>query len=165
MNGMNEVDGNHGTLLVKRPAATSLQWKGGQCVRNQCIGRVSIDENFVISFGMTINGKVSDGWESILHIGHENMERSPGFWLHPKSCKLHVRLSDTASNNTGYDPNMELQIGREYAIKLQAIDGAVSLFVDGQMQTFKANVLHVTRYKAPVFVADPWHTAANVAIS
>ena len=114
---------------------------------------------------MTIHGKVSDGWESILHVGHENMERSPGFWLHPKSCKLHVRLSDTVSNNTGYDPNMELQIGREYAVKLQAIDGNVSLFVDGNLQTFKANVLHRTRYKNPVFVADPWHTAANVTVS
>ena len=119
----------------------------------------------VISFNMTINGKVSDGWESILHIGHANMERSPGFWLHPKSCRLHVRLSDVVSNNSGYDPNMQLEIGKEYAIKLQAIDGNVSLFVDGAMQTFKSNVLHVTRYKNPVFVADPWHTAANVVVS
>eukprot|EP01083_Nonionella_stella_P039071 106237_1 len=88
---------------------TSLQWKGGKCIRNKCIGRVSIDENFVISFGMQINGKTCDDWESILHIGNENMERSPGIWLHPKSYRLHVRLSDVNDKNSGYDPNMVLE--------------------------------------------------------
>eukprot|EP00483_Globobulimina_turgida_P005120 UN05130 len=144
---------------------TALQWKGGKCVRNKCIGRVSIDENFVVSFGMQVHGKNCDGWESILHVGHENMERSPGFWLHPKSYKLHVRLSDTNNKNTGYDPNMVLEKDTFYQIKLQCINNQVSLFINDTMQQFSAGIYHVTRYKCPVFVSDPWHSAANVTIT
>merc|ERR1712154_491337 len=113
---------------------------GGKCVKGQCVGRVTIDDNFVVSFDLAVHGKNSEGWESILHVGHANMERSPGFWLHPKSCRLHVRLSDTQSNN-------------------------VSFFVDDKLQTFRANVWHITRFKNTVFVADPWHVAANATVS
>jgi len=148
-----------------RPMHSLFEWKGGKCVRGQCVGRVSIGENFVVSFGLTVHGKNSEGWESILHVGHQDMERSPGFWLHPKSCKLHVRLSDTVSNNSGYDPSRELEIGREYQVKLQAVDNSVSLFIDGKLQTFKSDVFHVTRFKSTVFVADPWHSAANATVS
>ena len=119
----------------------------------------------MVSFGLTVHGKRSEAWESIVHVGHENMQRSPGFWLHPKSCRLHVRLSDTTSNNSGYDPSMELELGRLYRIKLQALHNDVSLFVDGKLQTFRANVFHVTRYKNTVFVADPWHVAANATVT
>ena len=112
-----------------------------------------------------MHGKNCDGWESVLHVGAQNMERSPGFWLHPKSMKLHVRLSDTSSNNTGYDPNMELEKGKFYQIKLQSVDNEVTLFINDKVQQFSSNVYHVCRYKAPVFVSDPWHTAANVTIS
>ena len=114
---------------------------------------------------MEVHGKVCDTWESILHIGNENMQRSPGFWLHPKSYKLHVRLSDTMSNNTGYDPNIELEKGGLYRIKFQSVDGNVSLFIDDKLQQFAANVNHVARYKCPVFVSDPWYQAANVTIT
>jgi len=146
-------------------AGTSLEWKGGKCAKGQCIGRVTIDENFVVCFDLMVHGKNSEGWESILHVGHENMQRSPGFWLHPKSCRLHVRLSDTTSNNSGYDPTMELEVGRSYRIRLQAKDNDVSFFIDGKLQTFRANVWHVTRFKNTVFVADPWHVAANATVS
>jgi len=151
--------------LSASSSATSLEWSGGKCVKGQCVGRVTIDENFVVSFDLTVHGKNSEGWESILHVGHANMERSPGFWLHPKSCRLHVRLSDTASNNSGYDPTLELEMGRRYRIRLQAKNNDVSFFVDGKLQTFRANVWHATRFKNTVFVADPWHVAANATVS
>eukprot|EP01083_Nonionella_stella_P170591 580883_1 len=150
---------------IEKHSSTTFEWKGGNCLKNQCIGRVSIDENFVISFGMVINGKNCNEWESILHIGHENMQRSPGFWLHPKSYQLHVRLSDTQSNNTGYDPNVELEKGVLYQIRLQCVNNEVSLFVNDKLKKFSTDVYHVTGYKCPVFVSDPWYTAANVTIT
>merc|ERR1712228_1085721 len=142
--------GTDGNVKEYKNEHTSLEWKG---------------ENFVISFGMVVHGKNCNEWESVLHIGCQNMERSPGFWLHPKSMKLHVRLSDTSSNNTGYDPNMELEKGKFYEIKLQCVDNEVTLFIDGKVQQFSSNVYHIARYKVPVFVSDPWYTAANVTIS
>lgn len=112
-----------------------------------------------------MHGKNCNEWENILHVGSQNMERSPGIWLHPKSMKLHVRLSDTSSNNTGYDPNMELQKGKFYKIKLQSIDSEVRLVINGKVQRLSTDVYHVARYKCPVFVSDPWHTAANATIT
>lgn len=140
-------------------------WKGGKCSKNNCIGRVSIDENFVVEFAMQVHGKACSEWESILHIGNANMQRSPGFWLHPKSYKLHVRLSDTKSDNTGYDPNMELEKGGIYHIKFECVNNNVKLFINDQLQQFAANVHHIARYKCPVFVGDPWYTSADVTIS
>ena len=67
---------------------------------------------------MEINGKVGNNWENVLHIGNNDQERSPGFWLHPNSYKLHVRLSDKSNWNAGYDPNASLQKGNWYKIKL-----------------------------------------------
>jgi len=160
-----KTDDGYDVEAAPSTSATTLEWKGGKCVKGQCVGRVSIDENFVVSFDLTVHGKNSDGWESILHVGHENMHRSPGFWLHPKSCRLHVRLSDTTSNNSGYDPSLELEVGRRYHIRLQAKDNDVSFFIDGKLQTFRADVWHVTRFKNTVFVADPWHVAANATVS
>jgi len=162
-----EKEGNvtNGGNDVDKQYKTSFEWKGGKCAKNKCVGRVSIDYNFVVSFGMVVHGKNCNEWESILHVGAENKERSPGIWLHPKSMKLHVRLSDTANWNTGYDPNMELEKGKLYKIKLQCVDNDVSLSINGKVHRFSSNVYHIARYKAPVFVSDPWHAAANVTIS
>jgi len=157
----NDNDANQAPMKM----ATTFEWKGGQCAKSKCIGRVSVDGNFVISFGMVVHGKVCDEWENILHVGHENNQRSPGIWLYPKSYRLHVRLSDTTDWNSGYDPNVELEKGVLYKIKLQCIDNQVSLFINDKLDKFASNVLHVTRYQCPVFVSDPWYTAANVTIS
>ena len=114
---------------------------------------------------MEVHGKICDSWESILHIGNENVQRSPGFWLYPQSYKLHVQLSDTMNSNTGYDPNMELEKGGIYRIRFQCIDNAVSLFINDKLQQYAANVYHIARYKCPVFVGDPWYQAANVTVT
>ena len=42
----NETDGNMNDFPVNK-SLTSLEWKGGKCAKNKCVGRVSIDENFV----------------------------------------------------------------------------------------------------------------------
>ena len=52
-NFMEEKEGNE-TYAVKgykvKDDETSLEWKGGKCAKNKCIGRVSINENFVTFF-------------------------------------------------------------------------------------------------------------------
>ena len=93
------------------------------------------------------------------------MRRSPAIWLHPNSYKLHVRLSDCINNNTGYDPpNFVTEAGKTYDIKFQAIDGIVSLFIDGKLLSTKGSVAHRTRFQAPCFVGDPWYDAANATV-
>ena len=41
------MDTDGGFKEMNKNVATSLSWKGGKCGKNKCIGRVSIDENFV----------------------------------------------------------------------------------------------------------------------
>ena len=104
-------------------------------------------------------------WESILHVGSENAHRSPGIWFHPNSYKLHVRLSDVYDKNKGYDPNQELQKGKQYRIRLECMDSTVSLYIDGKRKSSAGDVVHLTRFLAPVWCGDPWYDAANATVN
>ena len=139
-------------------------FEGGKCKQGQCVGRVTIGDNFCIEFGMLIHGKTGNNWENIFHIGNENKERSPAMWLHPKSYKLHVRLSDSNNWNTGYDPNKMLEPDKDYKIKFSCVNGKVELFINGELKQSCDDVVHIARYRAPVWIGDPWHDAANVTI-
>eukprot|EP00483_Globobulimina_turgida_P003573 UN03579 len=164
---MAQTEGDNESKSDKNPykhTQCALYWKGGKCKKNKCIGRVTIATEFVIEFTMIVHGKTGDSWESILHIGHENMERAPGIWFHPKSFKLHVRLSDVYDKNTGYDPNIALEQNGIYKMKFQCVDNTVSLFIDDKMHSSAGEVIHRTMFLAPVWCGDPWHDAANVTI-
>merc|ERR1712228_963769 len=145
-------------------AQQSFSWKGGKCKKAQYIGRVTIGTEFIVEFELTVHGKTGTSWESILHVGHLDMERSPGIWFHPKSLKLHVRLSDVYDKNKGYDPAMELEKNTKYNLKLQCIDSMVSLFINGKMKSSAGDIVHLTRFLAPIWCGDPWYNAANATV-
>lgn len=131
--------------------------------KSQFIGRVSISDNVFIEFDLTVYGHVSD-WGSILHVGIIDNDRLPGIWLHPGTNMLHFRMSDLDDYNQGYDPTMPLVLNRKYRIKFQIVDNVAKLFIDNVLVSSKQNVVHLTRYRAPIWIGDPWYNPANVKI-
>ena len=143
---------------------TLLSWAGGVApVKGQCIGRVNIGTNFAVVFDLVVHG-IRQGWHNIIHIGDSDGQRSPGFWLYPGDTKLHARMSDTQSANQGYDPAEKLQIGTLYRVKLEGVNGTISLYLNGIRKTTRT-AQHIQRNNAQVWAGDPWYGAANVTVS
>ena len=87
-----------------------------------------------------------------------------GLWIYPSKAKLHFRFSDTDNSNQGYDPQMNLVVNQKYHIRFVLLNNKAELFIDDVLVSSKSNVIHTTRYRAPIFVGDPWYDAANVKI-
>ena len=50
-------------------------------------------------------------------------------------------------------------------IKFQIIKCEAKLFIDNGLVSSKSNIIHATRYRAPIFIGDPWYPAANAKIA
>jgi len=158
----NDNNDNNGTVINKSETFT---WKGGKCGKAKQIGRVSILDNFIVSFSLVIHGKTCDSWESILMIGNNDAERSPGFWLYPKSNRLHVRLSDINDYNTGYDPSIELKKNTKYNIKFECINKTIKLHINGKLKVLNDDVIHLTRFRAPIWCGNKKWMPANATVA
>ena len=60
---------------------------------------------------------------------------------------------------------MELEKNTKYDIKLQCIANMVSFYIDGKMKSSAGDVVHLTRFLAPIWCGDPWYDAANATVS
>jgi len=156
---------NSGVMPESEVSDQSLfSWSGGDCVKNECIGRVDVPSDYVVEFDFVINTK-TDSWSSILHIGESREQPSPGFLIYPNEMKLHVRMSD-ANSNQAYDPPIQLEFHTTYRVKLECIGGTRKLFFDGQKIFIQSrNQEHLTRVNAPIWISDPWHDAADAVVS
>ena len=139
------------------------------CRHNQLVGYVDIDETFRVEFDLVVHGKKTEYYGSILHIGNDDKERIPGIWLQPNSLRLHVRMSDEADYNQGYDPHEELVPDKKYTVKIEGDEETVKYYlIEGDEKTVTFYLVkrgHMQRDNRPVYVGDPWYEPADATVS
>jgi len=54
-------------------------------------------------------------WNSVLHYGHSNGERSPGVWMYPSNRpRMHFRIGQSNSGNWGCDPSTAIGSNKQH---------------------------------------------------
>mmetsp|Transcript_44392 Transcript_44392/g.54374 ORF Transcript_44392/g.54374 Transcript_44392/m.54374 type:complete len:191 (-) Transcript_44392:100-672(-) len=146
--------------------AQVFTWKRGSMVKGKKLGRISMMDNFIVSFNITVHGISSTStWQSVLRVGNGDKERIPGMWLYPNSYKLAVTLSDVKDYRQIYGDNIDLEQHKLRTIKFQSINSTVKLFVDNELKASKNNVTHITKFRVPIWCGDFTYPAGNATIS
>mmetsp|Transcript_68922 Transcript_68922/g.183618 ORF Transcript_68922/g.183618 Transcript_68922/m.183618 type:complete len:748 (+) Transcript_68922:211-2454(+) len=155
----------HGELIEE---PTKLQ-------RNVYVGTIDPVANFELSFVLNPSG-TRKGWSNILHFTEDMTrncckpgDRVPGIWFFKKTTRLHIRSSRDAKGNDGCDPKEQLPMNKDTQVTVRQAEGKLVVkFGDKVVCETKAG-----RYKdaykpkdrVAVYVADPWHEAADATIS
>ena len=71
--------------------------------------------DFTVSFAVRY-GTNSGNWNSMLHKGNGDGERTPAFWRYPGQNGIHARISTTGSANDGIDKSGNLDDGEWHYI-------------------------------------------------
>jgi hypothetical protein len=133
--------------------------------RNTVLGKITMTQNYILSFNITPYGPVGD-WGSILHFSTgnnccEKQDRCPGIWFVPNAFGLHVRFGH---GNFGFDNNGPIPLNKKSSFKLVCQDNTCTLSLNNQSWTL--NLDKSQRYAGNVIVygGDPWYAAANAYI-
>lgn len=121
-------------------------------------------QDYTISFDIILKGTVSN-WGNIMHVTQGenwgwNGERSPGIWFWPNEAAIHVIYG---KDNSGISKTDPIPLNKKVNFNLKVAGGQVTLVLNGKTYS-QAATARATGPGFMVYMADPWHQAANATI-
>ena len=121
-------------------------------------------QDYTLSFDIILKGAVSN-WGNIIHVTQGenwgwNGERSPGIWFWPNETAMHIVYGKDNSGITKTDP---IPLNKKVNFNLTVAGGQVTLVLNGKTYS-QAATARATGNGFKVYMADPWHQAANATI-
>lgn len=103
-------------------------------------------------------------WSSILHKGKSDRERGPAVFFHPRSSRLHVRVSTERSWNEGCDSKISLALKEWSHVFVQFRPHLAEVYVNGKLNNQCKLGRRIKLNGGPLFAGNPWHQPAAAAI-
>ena len=145
--------------------------------RDNQVCSVDIGDIMIIEMEIKIGiiDSTTSTWESVFHVGNENMQRWPGLWVHPNADVegdsndgFHISYGTTTHNNpygptssaggAHYDGDTIIYKSIQTQSRLTIIENGETIF-DADYDP------HPTATNVAVYIGDPWYVAADITIS
>ena len=126
-------------------------------------------KTYEVTFRIIPRGKRS-GWTSLFSfgVGSRNYPRLPGVWFHSWTSKLHIRTSSSRYINDGYDPNVQLPIGRVTTVSIKVASNTLAIGMSGGVNGYWSRYIGPTSLHwgntGTVYFGSPHYHPANVQI-
>ena len=108
--------------------------------------------------------KLFPRWSSILHKGNHDKERGPAVFFHPRSTRLHVRVSTERFWNEGCDAKASLPMRKWSHVFFQFHPGVAEVYVNGRLNSRCKIGKRIKLNRGPLYAGDPWYQPAAAAI-
>ena len=152
-----------------------IPYVGRQPLQGQLLTTMQTAETFEISFDITPHAEAPSNMDaSIVHFGHQNVQRLPAFWLYPGSTRLEVRMDgrEGGDNDFGHqfacNTREALPVGQVTHVIFRLEGGFYTVSFNGQ-QT--CNIGGFLQNRVPpqpsvdVWFSDPWYPPADVTVA
>jgi hypothetical protein len=103
-------------------------------------------------------------WSSVLHKGKHDKERGPGIFFHPRSTRLHVRVSTERSWNEGCDAIATLALKKWSHVFVQFRPHVAEVYVNGKLNNRCKLGRRIKPNGGPLYASSPWHQPAFATI-
>jgi hypothetical protein len=148
------------------PSKPACQLPEPQLVKGAIQRRVTLKQDWAVSFYATVFKSNGGNWGSLFHVGATDGERSPAVWVSPTGyAGLASSLYYVVSN--GKDCAAAVPLGVEVFVQMQSAGGVFSVLHNGMLVcslTMTSAAPWVVLADRPVYVADPWHEPAFASL-
>jgi len=136
--------------------------------RGHLLGYLTTSSSFMLYWYMIPKGRVR-GWTNIVHFTaranccHQK-DRIPACWFRPNLNRLHCSASNPGNGNDWLNCNRWLHRNRRFRVQLTVIGRSFRIYVNGKLCSRKTLRRKMVRFRAKVYVTDPWYRQVNAIV-
>ncbi|MEM1109692.1 MAG: LamG-like jellyroll fold domain-containing protein [Planctomycetota bacterium] len=117
----------------------------------------SNNADFSVSFWVYLGADSTSAYQSVIHKGNANYERTFAIWLLPGSSRLHFRISTTTSSNHGSDSVAALAVDDWTHVAYVKSGQQLRLYLNGVLDRAVDFTGDVVSNDGPIYINDPWY--------
>jgi len=150
-----------------------IPYVGRQPLQGQLLTTMQTAETFEISFDINPHAAApSNSYASIIHIGNQNTQRLPAFWLYPGSTRLGVRMDGREGGGFGHqflcNTEEALPVGQVTHVSFRLEGGYYTVSFNGQQTCNVGGFLQnrvAPQSSVDVWFSNPWSSPADVTVA
>ena len=121
--------------------------------------------DLTVELWLNLKQRPNGNWRIIVHKGSDKKERTFYMALHPRSNRIHYRISTDKSWNEGGDTEREVPVNRWTHIAYVKKDNVLELYINGERDSREQLSGAVKANEGPIHIGNsPWEKGVNAAL-